>query len=328
MSEKAFDATPSHLEKAKAQGNVARSQELGTVFAFAAGLIGASAVVAPIGSSARIALAQAAQGAVAFNALAAIAIFALIPACCAAAGAGVAQAAQGGGLRFAGVSFKAERLNPAENLKRALSREAVVTASRATTAFCCAIAALVPAFLGVAAAAVARGDAAGAAQAAWHGALRALWIAWGAGAIFAGADYAVQLARWRSRLRMSHEELRRDHKESDGDPLARSRRRSLHRQLARASLHRVKEAAFVITNPTHIAMALDYRPPHVPVPRVLVRAADEAAARVRELAALHHIPLIENVALARQLYASARPGQVIPQETYLAVAEIVARLAG
>jgi flagellar biosynthesis protein FlhB len=127
-------------------------------------------------------------------------------------------------------------------------------------------------------------------------------------------------------MRMSFEELKRDQKENDGDPLARSRRRSMHRQLSRGSLRRVKDAAFVVTNPTHIAIALEYRPPGVPVPRVLVRAADESAARVRELAAAYRVPLVENVSLARALYASAKPGEYIPQETYLAVAEIVAAL--
>ncbi len=126
---------------------------------------------------------------------------------------------------------------------------------------------------------------------------------------------------------MSFEELRRDSKENDGDPLARSRRRALHRQIARGSLQRVKDAAFVVTNPTHIAIALEYRPPQVPVPRVLVRATDDAAARVRDLASAYGIPLVENVALARQLYASAKAGDFIPHETYVAVAEIVAALS-
>jgi flagellar biosynthetic protein FlhB len=81
-----------------------------------------------------------------------------------------------------------------------------------------------------------------------------------------------------------------------------------------------------VTNPTHIAVALEYRPPDVPVPRVLVRAADDAAARVRELAASYRVPLVEDVPLARLLYAHAGPGDFIPRETYIAVAEIVAAL--
>jgi type III secretion protein U len=184
----------------------------------------------------------------------------------------------------------------------------------------------VPAFSGIYAAALHAGDLGGAASAAWSGALRTAAVACAAGGVFAIADYGVQLTRWRKRLRMSSEELKRDQKENDGDPQARGRRRALHRQIARGSLRRVKDAAFIVTNPTHIAIALEYRPPDVPVPRVLVRAADEAAARVRELAAEHGIPAIENVPLARRLYAGSQPGDFIPQETYIAVAAIVAAL--
>jgi flagellar biosynthesis protein FlhB len=82
----------------------------------------------------------------------------------------------------------------------------------------------------------------------------------------------------------------------------------------------------VVANPTHVAIALDYRPPDVPVPRVLVRAADAAAAHIRELAARHGIPVVENVALARALYRDARAGDVIPHAHYVAVAEVVAAL--
>ena len=86
-----------------------------------------------------------------------------------------------------------------------------------------------------------------AAWAAWRlqrgtGALHAAATACAVGAVFAGADYGVQIVRWRKRLRMSHEEIKRDQKENDGDPLARSRRRALHRQIARGSLRRVKDA--------------------------------------------------------------------------------------
>lgn len=164
------------------------------------------------------------------------------------------------------------------------------------------------------------------AQAAWRGALRTAFAACVVGAVFAALDFGVQYARWRNRLRMSFEELKRDRKEHDGDPLARGRRRALHRRIARGSLQRVKDAAFVVTNPTHIAVPLEYRPPEIAVPRVLLCAADEAAARVRELAAAYGIPVVENVPLARLLYAGGEPGAYIPPDAYIAVAEIVAAL--
>lgn len=325
--EKQFEPTQSRIDRAKREGDLARSQELGNVAAFGAALIACAAIVTPLASSARAALIAAAAGRNAGAALASIALLMLVPIAAAAAAALASNVVQSGGVRFAAVTLKAERLAPNENLKRMFSRESLVTAARATIAFICAAGAIVPAFIAIYASALHAGGLGGVASAAWSGALRAAAAACAVGGVFAGADYGLQRVRWMRRMRMSFEELRRDQKENDGDPLARSRRRSLHREMARGSLRRVKDAAFVVTNPTHIAVALEYRPPDVPVPRVLVRAADEGAARVRELATAYRIPLVENVPLARQLYAIAKPGQFIPHETYLAVAEVVAALA-
>jgi type III secretion protein U len=324
--EKPFEATQSRLDRAKRDGDVARSQELGNVAAFA-GALGATVCVVPFfGQSFSAMLFTAASGRTPATLLGTMVILMLIPALSAAAAATTCGAVQSGGLRVTAVTVKFERLSPAENLKRMFSREAAVTAARATVAFVCAGIAVVPAFITIYAAALHAAGIPAIAHAAWSGALRTAAAAAAIGAVFALADYSLQLARWRKRLRMSHEELKRDQKEHDGDPHARSRRRSLHRQISRGSLRRVKDAAFVVTNPTHIAIALEYRPPEVPVPRVLVRAADESAARVRELAMVYSIPLVENVPLARRLYATSEPGQYIPHETYIAVAEIVAAL--
>jgi flagellar biosynthesis protein FlhB len=82
----------------------------------------------------------------------------------------------------------------------------------------------------------------------------------------------------------------------------------------------------VVVNPTHIAIAVRYAPPGVPVPEILVRAADEAARSVRELAAAHGIPIVENVALARALYATGEAGSAIPSPTFVAVARVIAEL--
>ncbi len=326
--EKPFEPTQSRMERAKREGDVARSQELGNAGAFAAALAVTALVIAPLAHAASSALVSAAHAQWNTGALARAFVCMMLPMLAAAAAALGANVVQSGGLRFAPVSMKPERLAPGENLKRMFSRESVITAARATIAFACAAGAIVPAFAGIYTAALHSGGLGGVASAAWNGALHAAAIACAVGAVFAGADYGVQIVRWRKRLRMSHEEIKRDQKENDGDPLARSRRRALHRQIARGSLRRVKDAAFVITNPTHIAMALEYRPPDVPVPRVLVRAADDAAARVRELARAYGVPLVENVALARRLYGLCAPGDFIPQETYIAVAEIVTALRG
>lgn len=324
--EKQFEASQSRIDRAKREGDLARSQELGNVAAFGCALIATGAIVSPLAQAAQRLILSAAQGTIDTAALATAAMLMLVPIAVAAAGAVAANVVQSGGLRFAAISVKPDRLAPSENLKRMLSREAVITAARATIAFGCAGGAIVPAFVAIYASALHAGGLGGVVSAAWNGAMHTCAVACVVGGVFAGADYGVQFVRWRKRLKMSFEELKRDQKESDGDPLARSRRRALHRRISRGSLRKVKDAAFVLTNPTHIAIALEYRPPEVPVPRVLVRAADDAAARVRELAAAYGVPLVENVPLARRLYATALPGEFIPHETYVAVAQVVAAL--
>jgi flagellar biosynthetic protein FlhB len=158
-------------------------------------------------------------------------------------------------------------------------------------------------------------------------ALRACAAALAVGAAFAVADYALARRRWLRGLRMSFDELKRDAKENDGDPHARARRKSAHRTMVRGAVGRTREASFVVVNPTHVAVALRYAPPAVPVPEILVRALDDAALRVRAIAREHRIPLIEDVALARLLYAQGESGRAIPPDAYVAVAQLVAVLA-
>jgi flagellar biosynthesis protein FlhB len=141
------------------------------------------------------------------------------------------------------------------------------------------------------------------------------------------AEFAAARKAWLRKLRMSADDRKREAKEQDGDPFARGRRRALHRSFLRGALAEVKKASFVVANPTHVAVALEYRPPTVPVPRVLVRAAGEMAARVRAVAAECGVPVVENVALARALYRDARAGEPIAHAHYVAVAEVVAALA-
>jgi len=327
MSDKPFEATPHRLERAKREGDIATSHELSAVAAFACALASCALTAAPIAAVARGMLFDAASGrSNAFALLQAGVLICVTPAS-AAFGAVLCGTVQAGGLQFSGLKLQPSRLAPAENLKRMFSREAVVTAVRAIVAFACAALAIGPSAAAIAAAALNSASLPSLADASWNAAQRACWIACGTGALFASVDYALQVVRRRKRLRMTHEELKRESKENDGDPLARGRRKAMHRALSRGSLRKIKDAAFVLTNPTHVAMALEYRPPDVPVPRVLVRAADETAAAVRALAAEHGIPVIENPPLARALFANTQPGDFIPQETYVAVAEVVAALA-
>jgi flagellar biosynthesis protein FlhB len=325
-AEKPFDATPQRLERARREGNVARAGELGANCSFAASAIALVAVLPMLQWCARGALERAARGTVPVVELAAILLCSLVPPSAGAAAAVAASAFQSGGIRLTPLALKGDRLDPAEGCKRMLSRDSLLHAVRAALAFGLAAGAMFPILAHAAAMSSGALDVRVVAAAAWNASLRVAAIACATGLLFAAGEFASARAAWLKKLRMSFEERKREAKDQEGDPHARGRRRALHRSLLRGAIARVREAAFVVANPTHLAIALEYRPPEVPVPRVLVRAADAAALRVRELAAECGIPVVENVPLARALFRDARPGDAIPHAQYVAVAEVVAAL--
>ena len=325
-SEKSFDAPPSRIAKARREGNLPRAQEFGANLAFAAAVLAMLAAAAPIGALDRAALTVAARGGAPVALCVAMIALALVPMAAGAVAGTLGGIMQGGGFVFAAPSLKFERLAPVEGIKRMISREAALHGARALVAFFLASIAMVPTLRQLVSAATVALPPLSTAQIAWDGATHVVFAAVAVGLLFAIAEFAVARRAWLRKLRMSLAELRRELKESDGDPLARSRRKALHRNLMRGALARVKDAAFVVVNPTHVAVALDYRPPQVPVPTVLVRAADEMALRVREAAAQYGVPVIENVYLARALYRDGAVGDPIAHEHYVAVAEVVASL--
>lgn len=143
--------------------------------------------------------------------------------------------------------------------------------------------------------------------------------------VFALGDYAYQIWQHEKQLRMSKEEVKREHKDSDGDPLLRARRRSLGRELARRQMFQdVATADVVIANPTHLAVALRYDPAAAAAPVVLAMGQRKIAERIKALARDADVPVVENRPLARALLANARVGSTIPPELYLAVAEVLA----
>jgi len=141
----------------------------------------------------------------------------------------------------------------------------------------------------------------------------------------AGLDYAFQVWQFEQGLKMSRDEIKEETKQSEGDPLMKQRVRSFGRSLARRQMMQaVPKADVVITNPTHIAVALVYDPFKAPAPIVVALGQRKVAERIKAVAREHGIPCIENKPLARALLASARVGQMIPSELYIAVAEILA----
>jgi flagellar biosynthetic protein FlhB len=145
-----------------------------------------------------------------------------------------------------------------------------------------------------------------------------------AGLVMAAADYAMARRRTGKQTRMSKEEVKQEHKQTEGDPMVKGAIRS--RQLAAARnrmMADVPEADVVLVNPTHVAVALRYDPDRG-APRVVARGAGAVAAGIRARAVEARVPLVRDVPLARSLYGSTRVGQSIPPELFAAVASVLA----
>ncbi len=143
--------------------------------------------------------------------------------------------------------------------------------------------------------------------------------------VLAIADYAYQKWQQEQDLKMTKEEVRKELKDMEGDPLMKQRRARVARQLAMQRVAAaVPQADVIVTNPTHYAVALKYDGESMRAPKVVAKGADFLALRIRQLAALHGVPLIERKPLARALYAGVEVGQEVPPEHYAAVAEILA----
>ncbi|HYR96228.1 MAG TPA: EscU/YscU/HrcU family type III secretion system export apparatus switch protein [Candidatus Binatus sp.] len=156
--------------------------------------------------------------------------------------------------------------------------------------------------------------------------LRRLFLAMaGALAVLGVVDYLWQRWRHEQGLRMTRQEVKEEHKESDGDPQVRMRFRRAHREIARRRmLADVRGADVVLTNPVHVAVALRYRAAEMGAPRVVAKGAGELAQKIKDAARTAGIPIVERRALARALFKSVKLGGEIPQALYRAVAEILA----
>ena len=147
----------------------------------------------------------------------------------------------------------------------------------------------------------------------------------GALVALAGLDYLYQRYEWERGLRMTKQEVKEEHKAAEGDPLIRGRVRQAQRELAKKRmLTAVKTADVVVTNPTHLAVALKYDGSKMAAPFVVAKGAGFLAERIREIARHNGVPVIENKFVARSLYRLVDIGKEIPANLYRAVAEILA----
>jgi flagellar biosynthetic protein FlhB len=154
------------------------------------------------------------------------------------------------------------------------------------------------------------------------------WIV-GAIAALAGIDYLFQRWRTAAQLRMSRHEIKEELREQEGDPQVKGQLKSLRQKfLRRRMTAEVAGADVVITNPTHLAVALRYRADEMSAPRVVGKGAGFIAEKIREIARAKNIPIVENKPLARLLYSQVEVGRDIPETLYRAVAEVLAYVYG
>ena len=143
--------------------------------------------------------------------------------------------------------------------------------------------------------------------------------------IFAGIDFVLQKREYGKQVRVTKTEAKQEAKEQEGDPLVKSRIRSIQREMARKRMMAaVKKADVIITNPTHIAIALSYDKDKMVAPKVVAKGADFMAEKIKQIAADAGVPMVENVPLARAIFKSVKVGQIIPRNLFQAVAEVLA----
>lgn len=142
--------------------------------------------------------------------------------------------------------------------------------------------------------------------------------------VTAGADWLWQKYRFAERMKMSRHELKEDYKQSEGDPHVKARLKQIRNERSRRRMMaNVPNATVVVTNPTHYAVALRYEAGETPAPLCVAKGVDAVALRIREVAREHGVPIVEDVPLARALFAAVEIDETIPADHFAAVAKVI-----
>ncbi len=326
--------TPRRQQKAREQGQVARSRDLSASLAALAGLLVAAWQAAAFARAWRGFLGGTLAGASGGLVAASLEPAAWLVLRSTAAIAGMAwllallgSLAQGGFI-FAPAALepKIERLNPANQLKRIVSVTALSHLGKSLLPLSLMV------YLAVAMAVRDWPQILGLPR--LHGSVlssfvleRCYELAWKCALVmlaWSGLDYFAEHQRLQGQLRMSRQELQEEYKETEGHPAIKARLRRLQRQVRRRRMMRDAERASVlITNPTHFAVALEYRA-DMAAPTVVAKGRNLLAQQLRQLAIWHQIPIVENPPLAQALYRAVEVGQAIPPKLYTVVAEVLA----
>jgi flagellar biosynthetic protein FlhB len=326
-------ASQKHLQDAREEGDVPVSRELPILMALGAGLAAVAAQVPgdPVSLAAWLssALSHAGEDGESGLRLAAHAVpWVVVPvgACAIAAGAGAFLLQTGFLFRVEALQPDITRLSPLKGFKRVFGIETLGTAGKALAKLAVLAGAFWFAILGVLPLL---------AQAPfWQPgqlyrqlarcSVVLILLLLGAQAAIAGADLLVVRLRYARRQRQSRHELKEEQKSTEGNPQIKQKLRQIARARAkRRMMAAVPKATVVVTNPTHYAVALAYERGGRGAPRVTAKGADEIAARIRELAQEHRIPIVANPPLARALYRIDIDTE-IPSEMFRAVAEVIA----
>jgi flagellar biosynthetic protein FlhB len=341
--ERTQPATPKRLERARQEGDVAKSATAASALAIASVIVPCIASgafvrwwVRAFGAAVSLAaFAGATHGASAGAGLAASRrilfestpwefVFAAWAAAC--AGSFAAAAATGAlGASWGALRPKPGRLSWAAGTKALFGTGAIAHAVVAVASAAALIACAVPPLRAVMAGAASPLPLSGQpafAQAVVTGYWRNAVIAM---LVVAAADVAFARRRHAAKLRMTQKEARDERADQEGRPEIKARRRAIGaRRARRLRVSSIKHATAVVTNPTRIAVALRYAPPGIDVPTVVSSGAGAGAAVVRAVASFHDIPIVEAPELARALYANVDLDETIPEELYHAVAAIFA----
>jgi flagellar biosynthetic protein FlhB len=335
--EKTEQPTQQKLKKAKREGQIGRSQDIGAWF----GMLSAS-IMLPKTLSSAVRHAQELMThvpeviadpdpAVALRIVREAmmsAVWAVLPLSATLMAVGIASAGAQGGIRVATKLFipKFSRLNPLPGIKRMFGPQALWELTKALVKTTVLAAVLYSTTKGVVPKLMTAGQLPlrsllGVVQTAVLGLVRAAAVA---GIVMAAADYFVVRRRTNKQLRMTKEEVKQENKNAEGDPHVKAQIRSRQMQMARnRQMADVPMADVVLVNPTHVAVALRYEPSKG-APRIVAKGQGTVATRIRELAAEHRVPLVQDVPLARALYGSSEVGTEIPAEFFGAVAKVLA----
>jgi flagellar biosynthetic protein FlhB len=338
--EKTEPASPRRLEKAREEGNVARSRELVTFVLLGTAVAGLWALAGPLGSHFRASLGHGLrfERAAAFDTsfmltqaglLAMQALVAMAPLMGMLVLAALVAPLMLGGWLFSTQALgpKFDKLDPIAGIKRLFSTQSLAELFKA----------LAKSLLigGVAWLVIMDGMdevnalMAQSARAALPQMIllvaRNCALITAALLLIALVDVPWQLWSYYRKLRMSREDLRQEHKESEGDPHIKAQIRRQQQQMAkRRMMSEVPKADIVVTNPTHFAVALKYVDSDMRAPRVVAKGTDLVAARIREIARENKVAILEAPPLTRSLYKNTRLGDEIPAGLYTAVAEVLA----